>query len=49
MAWFHFKIYFKDVCIGLVEMRNVYKIMVTKLKGRDHLEDPGIDWRIILK
>jgi hypothetical protein len=29
------------------EMINAYNILVGKLKGRDHLEDLGIDWRII--
>jgi hypothetical protein len=28
------------------EMRNAYKILVGKLKGRDHLEDLVVDWRI---
>jgi hypothetical protein len=31
------------------EMRNAYEISVGKLKGRDHLEDLGIDGRKILK
>jgi hypothetical protein len=26
-----------------------YKILVKNLKGRDHLEDLGVDWRKILK
>jgi hypothetical protein len=30
------------------EMRNMYKILVEKPEGK-HLEDPGIDGRIILK
>jgi hypothetical protein len=29
------------------EMRNAYKFLVRKLKGRDHLEDLCIDGRII--
>jgi hypothetical protein len=31
------------------EVRNVYKILVGKLKGRDHLEHLGVDERIILE
>jgi hypothetical protein len=31
------------------EMRNVYKILVRKPERRDHLEDLGIDGRIILE
>jgi hypothetical protein len=34
------------VCMGA--MRNVYKILLEILKGRDHSEDLGIDGRIIL-
>jgi hypothetical protein len=30
-------------------MRNVYIILVENLKGRDHLEDLGVDGRIILE
>jgi hypothetical protein len=33
----------------MVEMRNGYKILVGKLKGRDHSEDLGVDGRIILE
>jgi hypothetical protein len=28
-------------------MRNAYKILVRKLSGRDHLENPGMDERMI--
>jgi len=28
--------------------RGVYRVLVGKLKGRDHLEDPGVDGRTIL-
>jgi hypothetical protein len=35
------------MCMG--EMRNVYKIWLGSLKGTDHLEDLGINGRIILK
>jgi len=31
------------------EVRNEYKIWLENLKGRDHLEDPGLDKKIILK
>jgi hypothetical protein len=31
------------------EARNAYKIVVGNLKGRDHLEDLGIDRKIILE
>ena len=30
------------------ERRVVYKVLVENLKERDHLEDPGVDRRIIL-
>jgi hypothetical protein len=30
-------------------MRTVYKILVGKPEGRDHVEDVGIDGRVILK
>jgi hypothetical protein len=30
------------------KMGNVYKILVKNLHGRDHLEDSGMDGRIIL-
>jgi len=31
------------------ERRGVYRALVGKLEGKSHLEDPGIDGRIILK
>jgi hypothetical protein len=31
-------------CVG--EMRNAYTIRSESLKGRDHLEDLGVDWGI---
>jgi hypothetical protein len=31
------------------EKRGVYRVWWVKLRKRDHLEDPGIDGRIILK
>jgi hypothetical protein len=30
-------------------MRNAYKVLVENMKGRDHLENPDVDRRIILK
>jgi hypothetical protein len=30
-------------------MRNEYKILVVNVKGRDHLNDLGIDKRTVLK
>jgi hypothetical protein len=29
--------------------RNAYRVLVGKLEGRNHLKDPGVDGRIILK
>jgi len=34
-------------CTG--ERRGVYRVLVGKPEERDHLEDPGIDGRIILR
>jgi hypothetical protein len=34
---------------GMGEMRNSYKAYLKNLNRRDHLEDPGIGGRIILK
>jgi hypothetical protein len=31
------------------ENRGVYRVLVGKREGRNHLEDPGVDGRIILK
>jgi hypothetical protein len=31
------------------ERRGAYRVLVAKPEGRNHLEDPGIDGRIILK
>jgi len=31
------------------ERRDVYRDLVGELRERDHLEDPGVDARIILK
>jgi len=32
----------------MVERRVVYKILVGKLREKDHLEDPSVDGRIML-
>ena len=31
------------------ERRGVYRILVRNMRERDHLEDPGVDGRIILR
>jgi len=31
------------------ERRGVYRVLVGKPEGTDHLEDPGIDGRILLR
>jgi hypothetical protein len=31
------------------EMRNAYNILTGKPEGKNHLEDPGVDVKIILK
>jgi hypothetical protein len=31
------------------EMRSAYKILIKNLKRRDHLEDLGVDMKIILE
>jgi len=31
------------------ERRGVYRVLVGNLRERDHLGDPGVDWRIILR
>jgi len=36
-----------ESCMG--ERIGVYRILVGKLRERDHLEDPGVDGRIILR
>jgi hypothetical protein len=31
------------------EGRGVYRVLVENLRERDHLIDPGINWKIILR
>jgi len=31
------------------ERRGVHKVLVGSLRGRNHLEDPGVEGRIILR
>jgi hypothetical protein len=31
------------------ERRGVYRVWVGKLEGKEHLQDPGVDGRIILR
>ena len=33
----------------LWERRGAYRVLVGRSEGKDHLEDPGVDGRIILK
>ena len=35
-------------CSAYGEKRGVYRFLAGKLRDRDHLEDPGMDGRIIL-
>ena len=51
--------YYSDIitrkmrCVGHVarmgKRRDAYRVLVGRLKKEDHLEDPGVDGRIILK
>jgi len=34
---------------GMGESRGMYRVLVGKPEGKNHLEDPGIDGRIILR
>jgi hypothetical protein len=36
-------------CSSMGERRNVYRVLVGKPEGRDHLKNPGVDGRIILR
>jgi hypothetical protein len=35
-------------CSTYGEKRDIYRVLIRKLRERDHLGDPGIDGRIIL-
>ena len=35
--------------IPRMEERPVYRVLVGKSEGRDHLENPGVDGRVILR
>jgi len=37
-----------ETCSSMDDMRNVYKVLVRKLEGRDHSEDLDVDGRIIV-
>jgi hypothetical protein len=37
------------ICSAYGESRGIYRVVVGKPVGRDHLGDPGIDARIILR
>jgi hypothetical protein len=37
------------ICSTYGEGRNAYRVLVGKPEGRNHLEDPDVDGRIILK
>jgi hypothetical protein len=34
---------------GMGERRGVYRVFVWKSDGKNDLEDPGLDWRLILQ
>jgi hypothetical protein len=34
---------------GIKEMKYTYRILIVESEGRDHMEDVGVDGRIILK
>jgi len=36
-------------CSTYGERRSVYRVLVGKPEGRDHLEDPGVDGSLILR
>jgi len=38
-----------EACSACGESRGVYRVLVEKLRERDHLGDPGVDGRIILR
>jgi len=37
------------VCRGGGGWRGVYRVLVGKLEGKNHLEDPGVDGMVILR
>jgi hypothetical protein len=36
-------------CSTYGERRGVYRVLVGKSEGKSHLEDPGVDGRVVLK
>jgi hypothetical protein len=36
-------------CITYVERRGIYKVVGENLREREHLGDPGVDGRVILR
>jgi hypothetical protein len=36
-------------CSTSAEIRDVYRVLLGNVRERDHLEDPGVDGRIILR
>jgi hypothetical protein len=42
-------LFFMENTICMRERRGTYRILVRKHKGKNHLEDPSVDGRIILK
>ena len=38
-----------EECSACRERRGVYRVLAGNLRERDHLEDPGLDGRIIIK
>jgi hypothetical protein len=38
-----------EPCSTCGEMRDGYRVMVEKPEGKIQLEDPGVDWRMLLE